>query len=117
MPRLMLGLNEVYGIRDQQRFYGWDQGSQHRDLLGSQPVGPGSGSAVFSWFRDQNSQCFGNRVSKFSTFLRSGIKISGTNTESVMQKYTSLRPCGRVQSCVLWSYTMHEFRNQNISIG
>ena len=43
--------------------------------------------------RDQNSQRFGDQGSKFSTFLRSGIKISGKNTESVMKKYTSLRPC------------------------
>ena len=47
----------------------------------------------FCGIRDQNSQRFGDQGSKFSTFLRSGIKISGKNTESVMKKYTSLRPC------------------------
>ena len=42
------GRNEVYGIRDQRKKMGWDQGSQARDLgsqagdLGSQAVGSGS---------------------------------------------------------------------------
>ena len=57
------GRNEVYGIRDQQPFWGWDQGSQFRDL-GSQPVISGSG------MRDQNSQCFLDQGSKCRAKIR-----------------------------------------------